>query len=357
MQFLGRRAVRRGLAGGLGAVLVLAAAASATAQVSRRDVPIVAQPQQRFNSGQDIQPIFEGWTRNEDGSYQFHYGYLNRNYRERPNVPVGEDNFFSPGEPDRGQPTYFYPRTNRYQFDVHVPADFPLDAELIWEVTRQGSTQRAYGWLQPEWEIDVNTITSNARTQFGRGVDQLYTNIHPEVSVEASHDAVAVGTPVTLTARVTDDDLPTPVAERDDSVPRRRRDPTLVPPPGAPQIPDNIPSYTRPSPDPEPHLGAVGGVSRAGRRRVRALRLPGVGRGDGRRRLDVGHVRDHRHLRRARRLHAARLRQRRHADLARRARDHGDRGRAVARAAAELRRAERLRRRSAASRTVGWRGP
>ena len=51
-----------------------------------------------------------------------------------------------------------------------------------------------------------------------------------------------------LTARVTDDDLPTPVPERDDSLPRRRRDPTLVAPPGAPQIPDNIPSYTRPTP-------------------------------------------------------------------------------------------------------------
>ena len=131
---------------------------------------------------------------------------------------------------------------------MHVPADFPRDAELIWEVTRQGSTQRAYGWLQPEWEIDVNTITSNARTQFGRGVDELYTNLYPVVGVEASHDTVAVGSPVTLTARVTDDDLPRPVAERDDSIPRRRRDPTLVPPPGAPQIPDNIPSYTRPTP-------------------------------------------------------------------------------------------------------------
>ena len=95
------------------------------AQINSRDVPVVTQPQQRFNSGQDIQPIFEGWTRNEDGSYSFLFGYLNRNYAERPEIPVGEDNFFSPGEPDRGQPTYFYPRTNRYQFEVPVPADFP----------------------------------------------------------------------------------------------------------------------------------------------------------------------------------------------------------------------------------------
>ncbi len=261
MKFLGRRVQRRWLAAGAGAVLVLAAASSVSAQVNRRDVPIATQPQQRFNSGQDIQPIFEGWTRNEDGSYRFLYGYLNRNYAERPNVPVGEDNFFSPGDPDRGQPTYFYPRTNRYQFGVTVPADFPFDAELIWEVTRQGSTQRAYGWLQPEWEIDVNTITSNGRTQFGRGVDELYSNIAPVASVEASHATVAVGTPVTLTARLTDDDLPTPVSEPDDSVPRRRRDPTLVAPPDAPQIPDNIPSYTRPTPT-RNHLSVLWAVSR-----------------------------------------------------------------------------------------------
>ena len=40
--------------------LLLGALSSSEAQVRPRDVPIVAQPQQRFNSGQDIQPIFEG---------------------------------------------------------------------------------------------------------------------------------------------------------------------------------------------------------------------------------------------------------------------------------------------------------
>ena len=236
------------LAGGLAIVVLLGAASSGRAQVNRRDVPLVTQPQQRFNSGQDIQPIFEGWTLNDDGSFNFLFGYLNRNYAERPHVPVGENNFFSPGEPDRGQPAYFYPRTNRYQFEVHVPANFPRDGELIWEVTHQGSTQRAYGWLQAEWEIDVNTITSNGRTQFGRGVDELYGNIAPSVTVEASAQSVAVGQPVTLTARLSDDDLPTPVPERDPDAPPRRRHPTLVPPDDAPDIPDNIPQYSRPNP-------------------------------------------------------------------------------------------------------------
>ena len=229
--------------------MLLGAASIGRAQVNRRDVPSATQPQQRFNSGQDIQPIFEGWALNDDGSFNFLFGYLNRNSMERPHVPVGENNFFSPGAPDRGQPTYFYPRTNRYQFEVHVPADFPRDAELIWEVTRQGSTQRAYGWLQAEWEIDVNTITSNGRTQFGRGVEELYGNVAPVVTVEASTQSVAVGQPVTLTARMSDDDLPTPVPERDDDAPpRNRRDPTLVTPDDAPDIPDNIPQYSKPNP-------------------------------------------------------------------------------------------------------------
>ena len=240
---------RAALVGVVGMGLLLGVASSGLAQINSRDIPIATQPQQRFSSGQDIQPIFEGWTRNEDGSYNFLFGYLNRNYAERPEVPVGESNFFSPGEPDRGQPTYFYPRTNRYQFEVRVPANFPSDAELIWEVTRRGSTQRAYGWLQAEWEIDVNTITSNGRTQFGRGVDQLYVNEAPHVTVGTSHETVMVGQPVTLAARMTDDELPTPLPERDDDAqPRRRRDPTLVPPDDAPEIPDNIPQYSKPYP-------------------------------------------------------------------------------------------------------------
>ena len=248
MQSVCQRVPRTTLAGGLAVVMLLGAASSGRAQVNRRDIPIVTQPQQRFNSGQDIQPIFEGWSLNDDGSFNFLFGYLNRNYMERPHVPFGENNFFSPGEADHGQPTYFYPRINRYQFEVRVPADFPRDGELIWEVTRQGSTQRAYGWLQAEWEIDVNTITSNGRTQFGRSLEELYGNVSPTVTVEASQASIAIGQPLTLTARMTDDELPTPVPERDPDAPRRRRQPTLIPPDDAPDIPDNIPQYSKPNP-------------------------------------------------------------------------------------------------------------
>lgn len=56
-----------------------------------------------------------------------------------------------------------------------------------------GSEQRAIGWLQPEWKIDENTITSNGRTGFGRPVDGMFANQDPIVDVSADSPAVAVG--------------------------------------------------------------------------------------------------------------------------------------------------------------------
>ena len=228
------------------AAVTAASAVPAQAQVNPRDVPIVSQPQQRFDGGQDIQPIFEGWTRNDDGSYLFHFGYLNRNYREQPNIPVGPDNYFSPGAEDRGQPTYFYPRTQRYQFTAPMPADTGPNPEdgIVWTVTLHGSEQKAYGWLQPEWEIDENTITSNARTGFGRPVEQLFMNEPPRVEVSASVERVGVGQPLTLTAVIRDDALPTELPPR----PPRKRLPTLTPPDGQPRAPDNVRWYRKPRP-------------------------------------------------------------------------------------------------------------
>src|ERR1700730_3933918 len=66
----------------------------------------------KYNSGQSVQPIFEGWTKNPDGTYQFYFGYLNRNHVEEVQVPVGAEKKLEPGGPDRGQPTYFYTRFN-----------------------------------------------------------------------------------------------------------------------------------------------------------------------------------------------------------------------------------------------------
>ena len=55
-----------------------------------------ASAQERWSRGQNIQPVFEGWERNADGSFDMVFGYLNRNYEEQPVVLVGANNFFEP---------------------------------------------------------------------------------------------------------------------------------------------------------------------------------------------------------------------------------------------------------------------
>ena len=84
-----------------------------------------ASGQQRvYSSGQTVAPAFEGWEQNPDGSFNMVFGYFNRNLDEHLHVPVGTDNNIEPGGPDMGQPTYFFPRRNRFHFKVRVPPDF-----------------------------------------------------------------------------------------------------------------------------------------------------------------------------------------------------------------------------------------
>ena len=226
---------------------VVGVAASAGAQIEPRDIPLVAQPQQRFDAGQDIQPIYEGWQRHDDGSITLHFGYLNRNDREQPSVPVGPNNAFSPGPVDRGQPAYFYPRTQRYAFSVKAPAGMGTSHEdgLVWTVTHNGSAQKAIAWLQPEWEIDQNTIASGSGTGRGQSKVELFANQAPRVAVDAAQQVVVVGEPLTLTAVITDDELPTKKSPRGTA---RSQIPSLIPPPGTPTTPDNIRQYRKPLP-------------------------------------------------------------------------------------------------------------
>src|SRR5215470_13577431 len=71
---------------------------------------------QSYSRGQNASPAFEGWEKNADGSFNFLFGYMNRNWEEEIDVPIGPDNDIQPGGPDRGQPTHFQPRRNRFLF-------------------------------------------------------------------------------------------------------------------------------------------------------------------------------------------------------------------------------------------------
>ena len=91
----------------------------------------------KFNSGQSVQPAYEGWTRNPDGSRSMWFGYMNRNWEETPDIPTGPNNGFGPTGEDLGQPTHFLPRRQAFIFKVNVPADWPVDRDLDLDSYRQ----------------------------------------------------------------------------------------------------------------------------------------------------------------------------------------------------------------------------
>src|SRR5258706_4401187 len=76
----------------------------------------------RHWSGQGVAPVYEGYDLNPDGSYNMWFGYMNRNYEEEPDIPVGPDNNFEPGG-DRGQPTHFIVSRHNDVFSVRRPKD------------------------------------------------------------------------------------------------------------------------------------------------------------------------------------------------------------------------------------------
>lgn len=166
-----------------------------------------ARAQERFQTGQNVAPIFEGWQKNADGSISMWFGYLNRNYEEQLDVPVGATNFFEPGPQDRGQPTHFMTRRNRFLFKVIVPKDWDAKRRVIWTLTTAGKTEKAQGWLQPEWEVDYGVIQMNIGP--GGAPPTNPPNTAPTITGSAAQSS-AVADTLILSAKATDDGVPKP---------------------------------------------------------------------------------------------------------------------------------------------------
>ena len=164
-----------------------------------------------YTKGQNISPGYEGWEENEDGSFNLLFGYMNRNWLEELDVPVGPDNMFSPGPADQGQPTHFLPRRNRFIFRVHVPADFG-DKEMVWKLTTAGRTEYAYASLRTDYRVD-NMVIASETGALGAGTTspESRMNVPPVLRIIGDTELTArVGQPLTLVAEITDDGLPEP---------------------------------------------------------------------------------------------------------------------------------------------------
>lgn len=153
---------------------------------------------------------------NADGTFSMYFGYMNRNYEEDLDIPVGPDNNVELGGAvggdnggDRGQPTHFYPRRQRMVFAVVIPKNWSLDQKVVWTLTTRGKTNVAKGWLQPEWQINKEVIMQEA----GAGTD---LENQPPVFVSGSGpQTVSLPSTVTLTATAQDDGRPKPRTVRD----------------------------------------------------------------------------------------------------------------------------------------------
>ena len=148
-------------------------------------------------SDKNVALAYEGFTTNDDGSYDLWFGYYNRSWDHAYDVPIGPDNNIEPAGPDIGQPTHFFPRRNQFVFSVRVPADFG-ESEVVWTLKTDGVTERAYGTLRHLYAVDdVVTLATlgwlEAHTPLAAPVDpSSYVTVADSCPTSPTRNVIAV---------------------------------------------------------------------------------------------------------------------------------------------------------------------
>ena len=171
-------------------------------------IPDYLPDESEFNrvAGRNVQPFYEGWQKMPDGHIVMWFGYLNRNYKQVADVPIGPNNHFDL-QADMGQPAHFYARRHLFVFKVDLPSGWPTDKRLVWTVNFNGKPASANGWLQPEWEVDDGVIQMNIGP--GGAPPENPRNTPPQISVRGD-TTVAAGRDLKLSVSATDDGIPKP---------------------------------------------------------------------------------------------------------------------------------------------------
>jgi hypothetical protein len=133
------------------AVAALVAGGAMVSAQSSQSTLLPDFPKKAF--GASISPAYDGWYTNPDGTHTFLIGYYSRNWSAAMDVPIGPNNHFEPGNPDRGQPTHFLPNRNFGMFTITVPANTPATEKLWWVLTVNGVTQRVPFHRTPDFNI------------------------------------------------------------------------------------------------------------------------------------------------------------------------------------------------------------
>lgn len=168
-------------------------------------------------TGLPIIPVFEGWTRHEDGSRSFSFGFINRNEESGTDLPLGEFNFIEPAKYNGMQPTYFPPGRSTGVFTVTVPPE-EADSDVWWHLKPLdgGDTLKVPGRANSgAYELDFVRPRPQGAMQplagFGTNGE---TKAGLLAQVGEYNGTVKAGEPVVLTINATDP------SERDPNDPR-----------------------------------------------------------------------------------------------------------------------------------------
>lgn len=172
--------------------------------------------------GGPVYPAYEGWYQNDDGTATVLIGFFNSNQTETVEIPIGEENHFSPGPEDRGQPTSFPPGRSWGVLTIKVPGDF--DGELSWTLVANDQpvtvpfTLRAAYFVEPFKDQANNNEPPTIRFSPGGT-----PSTGPPIGIAHTMTAT-VGTPVALPVWISDVTPDTNVRE----TPRRPRPPLVL---------------------------------------------------------------------------------------------------------------------------------
>lgn len=179
-------------------------------------------------AAQPSQPIYlqyDGYVKNEGGTYTLSFGYFNLN-QVAVGIQPGEDNTFTPGPADRNQPILFEKGRRRFMCSMVVSSDF--DGALQWTVRIAGKTSTTTAkTLDPLYELELNSakrVTSGldpAKTPRGVCVNRAPSLqvINPLADINAGADTLAA----TSFATRPDQELSLGGSVEDDGLPRGGR--------------------------------------------------------------------------------------------------------------------------------------
>ncbi len=172
---------------------------AASAVLALAQLPL--EPQREAGAG--VTGAFEGWFKNQDGTFSLLLGYYNRNRKQEVNISVGPDNRIEPGGPDRGQPTHFMTGRDWGVFAVKVPADFGQN-KITWTLTVNGQTTTIPASLKPDWELSPFKEAAVGNTPPVLSFEEKGPSVQGPQGLTTERTA-KVGIPLSLKTWVSDD--------------------------------------------------------------------------------------------------------------------------------------------------------